>query len=311
MSSDSDVIVLSWLTPTKSGIFYPFSTFTEGRNRLYAAGLERSGNYLYFIMLDEDAELIASERLTRQGENPWRVFERYLLEYEPAVGVPWYSRWQRKTSAEVDTLYAFDLIVNAIHVGALPVILPLDDRFDDLSWWHSGNEFCLLAALLYPGHILQFNELEVRNLVSLPYPQSIDFSESNAEVAAFIRAPGLRKRFRPHPTGIPEPNGEVTKKDRSYGYSEGELRQLFDLDATFWRRKAEIAAALTRRSSGQGWWPRSVAEVGECLNQQKGPVFAKTVLGPPIWGREMKKHINRQLGAWFRTAPQRYSTHQD
>ena len=295
-SPDSDVIALSWRTPTKSGIFYPFSTFTEGRNRLCAAGLERNGNYLYFIMLDEDAELLLSDRLGGHGQNPWRVFERYLLEYEPAVGVPWYRVWQRKTGAEVDTLFAFDLIVNAIHVEALPVLLPLDDRFDALSWWHSSNEYVLLASLLYPGHILQFNALEVRNRLSLPYPQSLDFTVSNAEVAAFISDPGLRERFKPHPTAIGDPNGQVKKRDRSYQYAETELRQIFDLHAPFWRRKAEIASTMAHRRGGHGWWPRSLAEVGEYLNEQKGPTFAKTVLGPLMFGREMKKRIDRRLG---------------
>ena len=61
----NDIILLTWKEPSdrKGAIFYPKSTWNEGRNRLLKEALSRNAEYIYYIFLDgdcivkEDAEL--------------------------------------------------------------------------------------------------------------------------------------------------------------------------------------------------------------------------------------------------------------
>ncbi len=48
--------------------------------------------YHYFIFLDYDIRLCVRQHCTKGGgPHPWRLFESYLLESEPAIGLPFYN----------------------------------------------------------------------------------------------------------------------------------------------------------------------------------------------------------------------------
>ena len=116
---------LSWKSRSADprSIFYPHSSWTQGRNRLLK---ETAGtSYQYYIFLDDDVEMRAiGDTSTR---NPWRLFEEFLTEYEPAVGVPRYN-WHLiggglDTAKPAQSLRFFDALLNAFHREALLTLL--------------------------------------------------------------------------------------------------------------------------------------------------------------------------------------------
>ena len=91
-----DVIVLSFRTKCQmqklthiTYLFYPNTGWGTGRNVLYFAAVMRSPKYRYYIFMDDDVVLHFHSFAPLQMKSlpPFRVFENWLLDYEPAVGV--------------------------------------------------------------------------------------------------------------------------------------------------------------------------------------------------------------------------------
>eukprot|EP01102_Stenamoeba_stenopodia_P002415 TRINITY_DN1223_c0_g1_i2.p1 TRINITY_DN1223_c0_g1~~TRINITY_DN1223_c0_g1_i2.p1 ORF type:complete len:438 (-),score=85.81 TRINITY_DN1223_c0_g1_i2:185-1345(-) len=192
-SDDADVMILTWKDPIDlqeiqkqpdvlgsadinaiSTIHHPGSSWNQGRNKLLAETVERANargwNYTYFIFLDDDVETIC-----HHGKHPtrgcWPVFESFLLEYEPAVGVLPISHGVSGTTQVISVYYA-DAAANAFHVEAVSFILPYPEQFDDISWWYS--QVCIMhrSAVHFANHILQCNTIQTNNLAHRHYPRS-------------------------------------------------------------------------------------------------------------------------------------------
>ena len=91
-----DVIVLSYKKECQdekpSHISYVFakeSTWTSGRNLLYFVAKERTRDYHFYIFLDDDVDLGFNSLSSQEMKmlTPFRAFEQWLLDDEPAVGV--------------------------------------------------------------------------------------------------------------------------------------------------------------------------------------------------------------------------------
>ena len=93
-----DVIVLSYRikcqvqkSPRITYLFYPGTGWGTGtgRNVLYFAAITRSPKYHYYIFMDDDVVLHFNSSASPQIKRlpPFRVFEQWLLDYEPVVGV--------------------------------------------------------------------------------------------------------------------------------------------------------------------------------------------------------------------------------
>jgi hypothetical protein len=244
-SDDSDVRFLSWKRPSSDprSVFYPHSSWTQGRNRLYK---EIEGTaYEYYVFLDDDVEMLLRKGHARNG---WRAFEAFLLDYEPAVGVARYM-WQLMgggldVSKPVQGIRFFDALVNAFHREAVHTLLPYCDLLDRYSEAYSQSLLCSLAADLYPGHVLQCNSVEVVNLQSrrpeteFLYCRAEDFYLASVRdarrYADFQRlTKGLYTTHRPF--GVPS-----RKENRSYAVSEDELGRRFDLTHPMWVRRQEV-----------------------------------------------------------------------
>lgn len=102
-----DVIVLSFRKPCedKNRTFFSHVEYhsrpadvdriswSAGRNLLYSASKARNYEYLYYIFMDDDLELRYNEAHTPSSMrtvSPMRSFEKFLLDYKPAIGVPNY-----------------------------------------------------------------------------------------------------------------------------------------------------------------------------------------------------------------------------
>jgi len=245
-STDSDVRFLSWKTRSADprGVFYPHSSWTEGRNRLYK---EIEGTaYEYYVLLDDDVEMQVRQR---RGRNGWRAFEAFLLDYEPAVGVARYM-WQLQgggldITQPVQGVRFFDALVNAFHREAVHTLLPYCDLLDRYSECYSQSVLCSLAAELYPGHLLQCNDVEVVNLRSRRLEREYLYCRAEdlflgavrdrARYADFQRL--TKGPYSTHrPFGVPQRKG-----DRSYVVPDDERERRFDLAHPLWRRRSELA----------------------------------------------------------------------
>ena len=91
-----DVIVLSFRAKCKedkrshvSYLFDPTTHFASGRNALFFAALDRRPSYHYYIILDDDTVLIHNNHTPADmlKLSPYRAMEKWLLDYEPVIGV--------------------------------------------------------------------------------------------------------------------------------------------------------------------------------------------------------------------------------
>jgi hypothetical protein len=110
-SRGADLIVLCYKkkcnatgTPRTSFIYSPGSTWTSARNELLAAAM-RQASYEYFIFSDGDVVIFKTIRKDGKGlvefgltpglndKNVYKMFEKYLSHFQPAVGVPLFASW--------------------------------------------------------------------------------------------------------------------------------------------------------------------------------------------------------------------------
>lgn len=95
-----DVIVLSYKKECREESPFHFTylfdnttTWGPGRNELFFRAMEKRMTYIYYIFLDDDVSLkfsaAATPAMTRLS--PILVFQNWLLDYEPAVGIVDYN----------------------------------------------------------------------------------------------------------------------------------------------------------------------------------------------------------------------------
>lgn len=246
-SDNSDVRFLSWKTRSADprGILYPHSSWTEGRNRLYK---EIEGTaYDYYIFLDDDVEMHVRRGGARNG---WRAFEAFLLDYEPAVGVARYM-WQLQgggldVTQPVQGVRFFDALTNAFHREAVHTLLPYGDLLDRYSECYSQSLLCSLAADLYEGHVLQYNDVEVVNLQSRRAEREYLYCRAEDLYLGAYRDPRRYAEFLRLTKGAyatHRPFGEPRRKgSRSYVMPADEIERRFDTQHPLWRRRRELAA---------------------------------------------------------------------
>eukprot|EP01006_Ploeotia_vitrea_P031782 TRINITY_DN64092_c0_g1_i2.p1 TRINITY_DN64092_c0_g1~~TRINITY_DN64092_c0_g1_i2.p1 ORF type:complete len:311 (-),score=1.57 TRINITY_DN64092_c0_g1_i2:215-1147(-) len=163
-----DTLCLSWKRPSPPCIFLPNSTWTEGRNALLLLAKSVPQKYTYYTFLDDDVTF------TRQQYKQWQDF---LFQYRPAVGTPFVPGhvWHAPPlpGVSVQTTKFFDAVMNAFHIDIVNggLLLPYYDGEDDVSWWRSQICVVVLANILYPDQILQFNNLTISNKVHRQYPK--------------------------------------------------------------------------------------------------------------------------------------------
>ncbi|KAL9950944.1 hypothetical protein ACROYT_G043519 [Oculina patagonica] len=203
-----DVIVLSYRkecqekkTSHISYIFVTESTWTSGRNILYFVARERIRSYHYYIFLDDDVNLKFNSFTPQEMKmmSPFRAFERWLLDNEPAVGVTDYPdnrqnvkvifERQRilcginETSMVVPVMW-IDAIFDAFHHKAIDHILPYPTKYDKESWWRSQLHVICSVELKFRGQALAFVPITVYNDQHRDYPRKIE--NYDAQVHAFV-----------------------------------------------------------------------------------------------------------------------------
>ena len=183
-----DVLVLSYRSACRETpldhvkyIFDSESTWTTGRNVLFEVAMRMKEKYWYYIFIDDD---IILESLLNYS-HPWRVYEDFLKQVEPAVGgvdctcYPFleYARNARRAQGcgPLPPAYCstprFDSAFNGFHYQAIKYILPYSDKFDYHDWTHSALYASIKMELFFAGQVLVHTQLYATNPKHRPYPR--------------------------------------------------------------------------------------------------------------------------------------------
>jgi hypothetical protein len=261
----NDTILLTWQTPSKNpdDIFYPNSTWNEGRNRLLSEALTRSSttgnNYLYYIFMDDDCVVKEDKELAQKlgislTGNPFRTFEKFLLEWEPAIGYTRYSWQYFETGKETNIGYNIDGNFNAFHRETISFLLPYYTGFDSESWLYSQHMINHLTAILYNSYRIQFNLITTQNKRLRSYrPRKKYWWIPTTFLINAITSDLADKMNVADPNTIFPVSGQPKKKDRSYTISQSFIQNNFDSNHPFikYRRRDDGCMDLTRKVSTQ------------------------------------------------------------
>lgn len=231
----ADLIRLTWKDKLDGAIYFPNSTWTEGRNRLLGEAIGRERRYLYYIFLDED---IVFER------GDWRLFEEYLLKYRPAAAAP-YSPWyppsrNSRLEQEAHTCFYFDAMFSAFHgdIVADRIVLPYYPGYDAKSWWFSQWFVIHLMQLFFPHHVLQFNRVWTRNAEHAPYPHADNWQPAREFFDQVVRHHALSAlpRFFRRVVQKIAPFRVPAKPLDSYRVPEWKKFRELNLNSRFWAK---------------------------------------------------------------------------
>ena len=118
---------------------------------------------------------------------PFRVFERWLLDYEPVVGVLNYlihhgARWiynRRRTickktdSPIVITTVQFDGVFNTFHYKSIEHLFPYRTQYEKTSWWSLDRYMFTAVELIFRGQALMFVPITVSNPTQIAHTQRV------------------------------------------------------------------------------------------------------------------------------------------
>ena len=184
-----DVLVLSYRKKCRERplyhvqyIFESKTTWATGRNLLFEVAIMRTEKYWYYIFMDDDIILKSLEN----DHQPWRTYENFLRQVEPAVGgvdctcYPFlgYARNARQTQGcgPMPSLYystpRFDAAFNGFHYQAIEYILPYLEKFDYHHWSLAALYASIKMEIFFAGHAVLHTKLYVTNPVHHPYPRN-------------------------------------------------------------------------------------------------------------------------------------------
>ena len=180
-----DVIVLSYRAkcqedkpPHISYLFDPNTLFASGRNVLYFAALDRRPGYHYYIFLDDDTILKYNSftPANMSKMSPFRAVEKWLLDYEPAVGVLDYRHHGASVLLEIRRNFCrlngtslvyptvfFDAIFNAFHHKAGKHILPYPTQYERRCIFASTRNAMITVEVKFGGQAFLFAPVTATN----------------------------------------------------------------------------------------------------------------------------------------------------
>ena len=157
-----------YINHTQFNLYYPNSTFSQGRTALYAAGrlleLQQGWLYDYMIFLDDDITL-------HSDYNSPQAFVSDLMQWRPALAGPSLHAKYPPVNTTVASVGHIDYIYIAYHREALEALYPLSTEQEDVCVWASQLRQLYEASLVYRNHILAFASMRVGNRLHRAYPR--------------------------------------------------------------------------------------------------------------------------------------------
>ena len=146
----------------------------------------RNAGYQYYIFMDDDvtATFTGFAPLEMAASlDPFRAFERFLLDYEPALGIMGYRggqtvgaalRLRKNVCGKNNTPLAiprssYDANFNAYHRDAVLHILPYRIKYDYSSSYHAPRSAKVAQYIKFHGQTLMFTATRILNPKHRPY----------------------------------------------------------------------------------------------------------------------------------------------
>jgi len=190
-----DVIVLSFRAKCQDNnrshityLFDPNTLFASGRNVLFFAALDRRPGYHYYIFINDDTFLEYNEftpaNMTKMS--PFRAVEKWLLDYEPAVGLLDYKVHHgastvikkrrdlcgiNEPSLVLPTVF-FDAIFNAFHHRAVEHVLPYPTQYERGCIFCCNRDTMITVEVKFGGQALLFAPVTAGNPKHRKYDRS-------------------------------------------------------------------------------------------------------------------------------------------
>lgn len=175
---DSDALFLTYDEELGGAMYFPDSTWAQGRNLLLDKALDK-GIYHYYIFCDDDTEF---------EHGSWGEFERMLDEKKPGIAVPIFPK-TRNSALTFPNLASQSFFINdeqliAFHRDVVTdrLVLPYQTQFDRVNWWISCEIQQLLVQNFYPYDALQFNRIVVENTCQKRYHAQYEHERSFRDV---------------------------------------------------------------------------------------------------------------------------------
>lgn len=158
---DVEALFLTYDEELNGALYFPNSTWAEGRNLLLEKAVEMKFAFDYLIFVDDDTEFYLGN---------WNDLESGLKSYRPEIAVPIFDRTVGKVlpypmfQAQRFTYHDEQLMAFSKKVVEERIVLPYQTHFDSLHWWATCRVQQILIHNIYASKSLQFNFLRVSNL---------------------------------------------------------------------------------------------------------------------------------------------------
>jgi hypothetical protein len=180
--------------------------------------------------LREDHELARRLDVSLTG-NPFRTFENFLLEWQPALGSARHDRQHYDQGQAVAIGHAPDGLFSAFHRETLSFLLPYYTGFDSESWLYSQHIVNHMADLLYHSHRLRYNLVVASRTRRQDYGPRKKYWTIPTTFLATALKPKLRRvlNSRTADSGLPA-HGRPRKKHGSYRLSPADIVRHWHVD---------------------------------------------------------------------------------
>lgn len=169
---DRDFVFLTWDAPLDGAIFFPKSTWSEGRRKLLSEAL--SGSYDYYIFIDGDAvfDVIGLS-----------IFERIVASNLPCAAVPVFPKTIKYSYGRIGNwqlAYHSDEQFQAIHRSLIERTFfgsPYTSAYDSISWWYPCALIQNILLKFFGRSFIQINCLFVDNATHGVYTNNFKANE--------------------------------------------------------------------------------------------------------------------------------------
>jgi len=213
-SQMTDLIFLSYHEKDErySSLFFPHSTFEQGRLSLYVTArileLQQGWLYNFFVFLDDDVGL-------RRGT--LAAFEADLKIWQPAVAGPLFPT-HTSLIAKVTSVDHFDHLFIAYHREVVEVLFPKETKNNLHCWYISDYLQILEQTVSFRNHLLLLPSMWIKDQKHREYPSNKCTFDKHRVTFQNALPANLRGCVPPYMRAQPAYSaaGEPRKKARQY-----------------------------------------------------------------------------------------------
>ncbi|MEL6722939.1 MAG: hypothetical protein AAFP10_06920 [Pseudomonadota bacterium] len=154
---NADAIFLTYDKPVQGAVFFPDSSWAQGRNKLLDLALAKN-QYTYYVFCDDDIAFI---------KGGFDEFETGTIKLQPSISVPVVPKTDH---LQIKFLQYQSILINdeqmiAFHkdVVADRIVLPYQEQFDHIHWWSTAEIQEILIRNFYVESAVQLNNVKILN----------------------------------------------------------------------------------------------------------------------------------------------------